>query len=424
MTKRHVQDTEVLVVGGGLVGTTLAAALAEGGIETTMIDRQPPTSVVGAAFDGRSSAIARGSQRVFAGLGLWDAFKAEAQPILDIRVSDGKVGGGVSGLFLHYDHREGEAGRDGAEPAPMGHIVENRALRRGLVEAAPRRHLTIQAPAELESLERGPRGVRAGLADGSEIRARLAISAEGRGSRLRQEAGIKTVGWSYPQIGIVGTIAHEKPHHGLAHEHFLPAGPFAVLPMVDDAEGVHRSSLVWTEKKSIAPAMMELEEPAFDAELQRRFGDSLGRLSLYGGRRWAYPLSMQQAERYIDERLALVGDAAHVIHPIAGQGLNLGLRDVAALAECLVDSHRLGLDPGDALALERYQRWRRFDNFTLMAVTDGLNRLYSNDLPPLRLARDLGMAAVNRLPGLKRVFMGHAMGLVGELPRLIRGEAL
>ena len=194
--------------------------------------------------------------------------------------------------------------------------------------------------------------------------------------------------------------------------------------MVDDETGVHRSSLVWTERQDIAPAMMKLEEEAFNAELQRRFGDSLGRLSLYGGRRWAYPLSMQQAERYIDTRLALVGDAAHVIHPIAGQGLNLGLRDVAALAECLVDSHRLGIDPGDSLALERYQRWRRFDNFTLMAVTDGLNRLYSNDLPPVRLARDLGMAAVNRLPGLKRVFMGHAMGLVGELPRLIRGEAL
>jgi 2-octaprenyl-6-methoxyphenol hydroxylase len=420
MARKSAQETEVLIVGGGLVGTTLAAALAEGGIETLAIDRQPPETVTGAAFDGRSSAIARGSQSVFSGLGLWDSFAAAAQPILDIRVSDGKVGGGVSGLFLHYDHRE----QGGEDAPPMGHIVENRALRRGLAEAAPRRKLTVWAPAELESLERGPSGVSAKLGDGRLIRARLAISAEGRNSRLRQEAGIKTVGWSYPQVGIVGTVAHEEPHHGLAHEHFLPAGPFAVLPMVDDEEGVHRSSLVWTERKDIAPAMIELDEEAFNGELQRRFGDSLGRLSLYGSRRWAYPLSMQQAERYIDERLALVGDAAHVIHPIAGQGLNLGLRDVAALAECLVDSHRLGIDPGDALALERYQRWRRFDNFTLMAVTDGLNRLYSNDLPPVRLARDLGMAAVHRVPALKRFFMGHAMGLVGELPRLIRGEAL
>ena len=420
MTTAQTQETEVLIVGGGLVGTTLGAALAEGGIETLLIDRQPPETVTGAAFDGRSSAVARGSQSVFAGLGLWDSFAAAAQPILDIRVSDGKVGGGVSGLFLHYDHRE----QGGENAPPMGHIIENRVLRQGLAEAAPRSRLTILAPADLEHLERSASAVEAVLADGRRIRARLAISAEGRAARLREEAGIKTLAWSYPQTGIVGTIAHEEPHHGLAHEHFLPAGPFAVLPMVDDAKGLHRSSLVWTERADIAPAMMQLDEADFAAELQRRFGDSLGRLSLYGGRRWAYPLSMQQAERYIDTRLALVGDAAHVIHPIAGQGLNLGLRDVAALAECLVDSHRLGIDPGDALALERYQRWRRFDNFTLMAVTDGLNRLYSNDLPPVRLARDLGMAAVNRMPGLKRFFMGHAMGLVGDLPRLIRGEAL
>ncbi|MEX1303561.1 MAG: UbiH/UbiF/VisC/COQ6 family ubiquinone biosynthesis hydroxylase [Rhodovibrionaceae bacterium] len=415
-------NAEVLVVGGGMIGMTLAAALARGGLETLAIDRQPPASVTGAAFDGRSSAIARGSQRVFEALGLWDSFAAAAQPILDIRVSDGKLGGGVSGLFLHYDYREGAAEDDAAPP--MGHIVENRALRQGLAQAVPRDGLTVLAPAELTALERGPRGVAAELADGRRISARLAISAEGRGARLRQEAGIKTFGWSYPQVGIVGTISHEAPHHGLAHEHFLPAGPFAVLPMVDDAEGVHRSSIVWTERADIAPAMMALDEENFNAEMQRRFGGSLGKLALYGGRRWAYPLSMQQAERYIDERLALIGDAAHVIHPIAGQGLNLGLRDVAALAECLVDAHRLGLDPGDALALERYQRWRRFDNFSLMAVTDGLNRLYSNDLPPVRLARDLGMAAVDRLPGLKRFFMGHAMGLAGDLPRLIRGEAL
>lgn len=420
MAAGKTQDTEVLIVGGGLIGTTLGAALATGGLETLLIDRQPPEAMTAAGFDGRASAIARGSQRVLAGLGLWDSVAAEAQPILDIRVSDGKVGGGVSGLFLHYDYRA----QGGEVAAPMGHIVENRALRRGLAVAAPRRKLTVLAPAELASLQRVRSGVEAELADGRRIRARLAVSAEGRTSKLRREAGIKTVGWSYPQVGIVGTLAHEKPHHGLAHEHFLPAGPFAVLPMIDDAAGVHRSSLVWTERKALAPAMMELEEDDFAAELQRRFGDSLGRLSLYGGRRWAYPLSMMQAERYIDERLALIGDAAHVIHPIAGQGLNLGLRDVAALAECLVDAHRLGIDPGDALALERYQRWRRFDNFALMAVTDGLNRLYSNDLPPVRLARDLGMAAVNRLPGLKRFFMGHAMGLAGDLPRLIRGEAL
>ena len=231
-----------------------------------------------------------------------------------------------------------------------------------------------------------------------------------------------TTEWAYAQTGIVCTVAHEKPHGGVAHEHFLPAGPFAMLPMVDD-DGVHRSSIVWTERRDLAPAMMALDDAAFAAEIERRFGPSLGRLRPIGGR-FAYPLTLVHAERYVDHRLALLGDAAHAIHPIAGQGLNLGLRDVAALAEAIVDAQRLGLDIGDGLALERYERWRRFDNLMLMAVTDVLNRLFSNDLAPVRLARDLGLAAVNRLPPLKRLFMRHAMGMVGDLPRLIRGERL
>ena len=246
MTKTAMQETEVLIVGGGLVGTTLGAALAEGGIETLLIDRQPPETITGAAFDGRSSAIARGSQSVFAGLGLWESFAAAAQQILDIRVSDGKVGGGVSGLFLHYDHRE----QGGEDALPMGHIVENRALRQGLAEAAPRRKLTILAPAELESLDRGPGGVEARLDGGRRIRARLAISAEGRGARLREEAGIKTVGWSYPQVGIAGAIAHEEPHHRLAHEHSLPAGPLAGPPVVEPDEKIAVAGAL-----GIAPAM-------------------------------------------------------------------------------------------------------------------------------------------------------------------------
>ncbi|HEY9550144.1 MAG TPA: FAD-dependent monooxygenase, partial [Kiloniellaceae bacterium] len=232
----------------------------------------------------------------------------------------------------------------------------------------------------------------------------------------------------YGQTAIVATVAHALPHGGVAHEHFLPSGPFALLPMTDavDDQGaaVHRSSLVWTERRRLASTMLGLDDDSFAQELQRRFGDSLGRLSLWGGRRWSYPVSLLHAERTIDSRLALVGDAAHGIHPIAGQGLNLGLRDVAALAECIVDARRLGLDVGSPTVLERYQRWRRLDTLALIAATDSLNRLFSNDLPPVRLLRDLGLAAVNQMPPLKRFFMRHAMGLVGDLPRLVKGEAL
>jgi 2-octaprenyl-6-methoxyphenol hydroxylase len=260
------------------------------------------------------------------------------------------------------------------------------------------------------------------LDDGRRVTAPLAVAADGRNSPMRDAAGIRVTEWAYAQTGIVCTVAHEKPHGAVAHEHFLPAGPFAMLPMVDD-NGVHRSSIVWTERRDLAPAMMALDDAAFAAEIERRFGFSLGRLTPIGGR-FAYPLTLVHAERYVDRRLALLGDAAHAIHPIAGQGLNLGLRDVAALAETVVDAHRLGLDIGDALVLERYQGWRRFDNMVLLAVTDGLNRLFSNDIAPLRLVRDLGLAAVDRMPPLKRLFMRHAMGLVGDLPRLMRGERL
>jgi 2-octaprenyl-6-methoxyphenol hydroxylase len=410
-------DCEVLIVGGGMVGLTLGLTLAGAGVEVVVVDREDPTKVQDAAFDGRASAIARGSQQALAGAGLWGAMAPSAQPILEIRVSDGRVGAGASPLFLHYDHRD-------VDEAPLGYIVENRALRRALhAEVGRRGGLRLAAPRQIAALERGPAGVDARLDDGRKLRARLAVAAEGRNSPLREAAGIRTTRWSYPQAGIVCTVAHERPHHGVAHEHFLPSGPFAMLPMTDAADGTHRSSIVWTERRDLAPAMMALDGEDFAREIARRFGDSLGRLEAIGGR-WCYPLSLLYAERSVDRRLALVGDAAHGIHPIAGQGLNLGLRDVAALAEAVVDARRLGLDVGGAEALARYQRWRRVDSLMLIAATDGLNRLFSNDLAPLRLARDLGLAAVNRMPPLKRFFMNHAMGLVGDLPRLIRGEAL
>ncbi len=243
-------------------------------------------------------------------------------------------------------------------------------------------------------------------------------ACDGRNSPLRRAAGIRTIEWNYPQVSIVCTVSHEAPHRGVAVEHFLPAGPFAILPMTG-----HRSSIVWTERADLAPRLMALDDAGFTRELARRFGDFLGALEVVGPR-WSYPLSLMHAERYSAPRLALVGDAAHVIHPIAGQGLNLGIRDIAALAELVVDARRLGLDIANPDALERYERWRRFDNVMLAAVTDGLNRLFSNALPPVKLARDLGLAAVDRLPPLKRFLMRHAMGVVGDLPRLVRGEPL
>jgi len=401
-------EVEVLIVGGGMVGLTLGCTLAGAGVPVAVVDRADPAIQTAPAFDGRVSAIAHGSRRALAGAGLWRGLATNAQPILEIRVSDDD-----SPLFLHYDHRE-------IGDEPLGHMVENRHLRVNLLTEARARaaHLHLIAPAEVAAYERGPNAVTARLVDGRRITARLLVAADGRGSKIRREAGIAIATAGYGQTGIVCTVAHERPHRGVAHERFLPAGPFAILPMTGN-----RSSLVWTEHADLAPAIMALDDAAFGFEMARRFGDFLGALEVVGPR-WSYPLSLLLAERYVDARLALVGDAAHAIHPIAGQGLNLGLRDVAALAETIVDARRLGLDIGAGNVLERYQRWRRFDSLTLAAVTDGLNRLFSNDFPPLRLARDLGLAAVNRLPPLKRLFMRHAMGMVGTLPRLVRGEPL
>ncbi len=430
-------EAEVLIVGGGMGGLTLGAALAGAGVEVVVLDHGDPAAQRDAAFDGRASAIARGSQQALAGIGLWPRLEDQAEPILDIRVSDGRVGRRASPLFLHYDHRE-------VDGAPLGYIVENCWIRTALhAHAAGLSHLRLLAPCRLESLERGAERVEARLAGGRRITAKLAVSAEGRAASLREAAGIRTTHWTYPQTGIVCTVAHEAPHRGVAHETFLPSGPFAMLPMTDGEDGqgpghrgsgrrgsgpgsnlaLHRSSIVWTERRALAPAMMALDDVAFSAEIARRFGDSLGSLRAIGGR-WAYPLSLLLAERAVDHRLALVGDAAHAIHPIAGQGLNMGLRDLAALAEVLVDARRLGLDPGAADVLARYQRWRRLDNLLLVAATDGLNRLFSNDSALLRLVRDLGLAAVQRAPPLKRFFMRHAIGLDGDLPRQARGEAL
>jgi 2-octaprenyl-6-methoxyphenol hydroxylase len=417
---RHPDDipADILIVGGGLVGLALAQALGGAGLRVVVIDRERPAAAAADRFDGRASAIAWGSAQVLRAVGLWDRVGAHAQPIRDIRVSDGE-----SLLFLHYDHRQ--AGLvAGGEPAPLGYIVENRFIRRALYGAlADNLSVTLLAPAELQSLAREPGRVEVTLADGRRVRAPLAVACDGRDSPQRQAAGIGVARWRYSQTGIVCSITHENAHQGIAHERFLPAGPFAVLPLPDGEDGSHRSSIVWTERADLAPAMLALPDGEFAAEIQHRFGDGLGRVGI-AGPRWSYPLGLLHADRYIAHRLALAGDAAHSIHPIAGQGLNLGLRDVAALAECLVDASRLGLDIGASEVLERYERWRRVDTLMLVGVTDALNRLFSNDVPPVRVVRDLGLGLVDRVPPLKRMFMRHAMGMLGELPRLVRGEAL
>ncbi|MBM3482877.1 MAG: FAD-binding protein [Alphaproteobacteria bacterium] len=398
---------DVVIAGGGLVGLSLGIALAKAGLDVVVADTEKPETRRAQAFDGRVSSIAQGSKRVLEGIGLWPGMAPEAEPILEIRVSDGDAP-----LFLHYDHKQ-----VGTEP--LGYIVENRVTRNAQLDLIARLPtLEHRAPCKVTALTPEPGGVVATLSDGGAVRASLAVIAEGRESPLREAAGIGVTRWRYEQSGIVCTVAHERPHRGIAHERFLPAGPFAILPMTGN-----RSSIVWTEREVLVPGLLALPEGRFLVELKRRFGDFLGALEVVGSRR-SYPIALCHARRYVAERIALVGDSAHGIHPIAGQGLNLGIRDVAALAEIIVDHRRLGLDVGGRDVLARYERWRRFDSTVMIAVTDSLNRLFSNDLAPVQLARDLGLAAVNRVPRLKRLFMRHAMGTVGDLPRLARGEKL
>jgi 2-octaprenyl-6-methoxyphenol hydroxylase len=401
-------DVELLVAGGGLNGMLLGIACADAGLQVAVVDRQDPATMLDEKFDGRASAIAYGSKLVLDGVGVWPQIAAEAEPIREIRVADDD-----SPLFLHYNHRELSA------DTPLGYIVENRVLRRALFEwARGLPSLQLLAPRLVGAVTADDGGTVAMLGDGASIHARLVAAADGKDSPLRRAAGIRAVEWRYKQTGIVTTVAHERPHAGIAIEHFLPAGPFAILPMTGN-----RSSIVWTEDAALAPHLVKLPDAEFAAELAARFGDFLGAIEPVGPR-WAYPLSLMQAERYTARRLALVGEAAHVIHPIAGQGLNVGIRDVAALAEAIIDARRLGLDIGDDTVLERYQRWRRLDAVLLAGVTDGLNRLFSNTVPPIKLVRDLGLATVNRLPLVKRLLMSHAMGTLGDRPRLARGEQL
>ncbi len=407
MARKQEIRVEIAVVGGGLAGVTLALACAAAGLEVALIDRLPLATMLAPKFDGRTTALAHGSKQVMAALGVWDELAPHAGAILEIRVADG-----TSPFFLHYDHAD-------IGDQPLGFIVENALLRRVLyARARAFRNLRYLAPAGVARVADEGAGALVELDDGSRLRAALVAACDGRQSKLRQDAGIKCMTWDYRQTAIVACVAHEKPHRGVAVEHFRPSGPFATLPMTGN-----RSSIVWSERRALVPPLLALPKARFAAELQRRFGDFLGTVAL-AGPVWSYPLSFLHAERYTAPRLALVGEAAHAIHPIAGQGLNLSLRDVASLAELAVDARRLGLDIGASDVLARYEGWRRFDAVTLAAVTDGLTRLFSNDLRSVGLARDLGLAAVNRMPRLKKALMRHAMGAGGDLPRLVRGERL
>ncbi len=341
---------------------------------------------------------------------MWEAAAGRAQPILDMVVTDSRLGDAVRPVFLTF---EGEV-----EPGePFAHMVENRHLVAALNAKAGEVGVVMR-PTAVAGFQTTRTQIIAQLADGDTVAARLMVAADGARSNLRELAGIRTVGWSYGQSAIVTTVAHERDHHGRAEEHFLPAGPFAILPLQGN-----RASIVWTEESQEADRIVALTDEAFHAELERRFGLRLGEIEVVGPRR-AYPLGLSVARTFAADRLALVGDAAHVIHPIAGQGLNLGLRDVAALAEVIVDAVRLGLDPGAGDVLDRYQRWRRFDTMAMGVATDGLNRLFSNRSDVLRLVRDVGLGLVDRLPALKGLFIREAAGLVGDVPKLLRGEAL
>ena len=401
---------DVCIMGAGPVGGSLACRLAEAGVSTVVVDRAALPPMEHPAFDGRAYAISAGSRRLLDEAGLWAKLPEPAQEIREIRVSDGKVGRRASRLFLHFDHQE-----LGPDAGPFGWMVEARGLRialNGLMPTLPA--LRIMAPAEA-TVERRDDGVTVRIANGPEIACRVIVAAEGRNSPLREQAGIPVTRLPYGQTGMVFAISHEHPHHGIALEHFLPAGPFALVPMAPSADALaggapNVSAIVWTEQQAVAKRMMALDDVRFIREVARRLGDHLGVIQLVG-RRWSYPLSAMLAHRYTDTRLALAGDAAHGIHPISGQGLNLGFRDAIVLADLLIEAVAAGQDPGDPTLLARYQRARRPDNMLMLGMTDGLDRLFSSDNRLLRLARDVGIAAVHRMPPLKRMFMRQAMGM-------------
>lgn len=401
-------EVPVAIIGAGPVGATLAAALAARGVPAAVIDAAPLPPMALPGFDGRAYAIALASKRLLEEAGVWERLPTTPCPIEGIKVADGRVGEAPSPLDLDFEAAE-VAGE------PFGWMVEARALRVALNARLPgMANLHAFAPMTA-TVTREAEGASVTLADGRVIRAQLVVGAEGRNSPLRQAAGIGTARHDYGQIGMVGAFAHEQPHHNRALELFLPAGPFAQLPLSDlgsfgTSTLPHASSFVWTERRAVAEKLLALDDEAFGRELRRRLGDHLGAIEPIG-RRWHYPLTAMHASRYVAERLALVGDAAHGMHPIAGQGLNIGFRDVTALVELVAEAHASGADVGSPALLARYQARRRPDALMMIAATHVLEKLFGNDIGPVRLARRLGIAAVNRIPALKRGFARQAMGL-------------
>lgn len=402
---------DVAVVGGGLVGAAFALALAKEGLTSALIDRTPRARMTADDFDGRAYAVALSSRRFLTHLGVWDAVEPHAGRINDILVSDSRPGERASPLFLHFDAEE-------IGPGGFGHMVEDRHLRRTLLTAVGQtQEITHLDGVEVASVApEAMGGAVARLGDGRAVRASLLVGADGRASALARAMGAHKMRVAYDQVGLVCAVRHEKPHHGVAHELFLPSGPFAILPLHDP----HVSSLVWSEKRELAEIFREMDDSAYLGEIGRRFGAFLGPLSLVG-KRWAYPLGLSLADAFVGDRIALIGDAARGIHPIAGQGMNYGLRDAAALAEVLGEAAGRGEDLGDLGVLGRYQRMRRYDSVMIAAATDGLNRLFSNDFAPVRWARRFGVAAFGRVGPLRRAAMRFAAGDRSDLPRSMRG---
>jgi len=415
-----ISRTDVLIAGAGMAGATAALACAHAGLRVVLVDPLPFETQLEPTFDGRASAIAWSSFRQWKVLGMAEALEPHACRIDHILVTDGRTPGAASGkalpFFLRFDAAEIADRSDGE---PMGWMMENRHTRAALSQAvAASPDITVHAPARVASVEPGPGAATVTLADGRVIEASVVVAADGKFSQLREAAGIGVSGWDYGQCGVVATVQMAHDHGNVAHEYFLPGGPFAILPLTGS-----RASLVWTEPKAMAGALRTASDEAFHAHLMRRFGDFLGEVQVVGPR-FVYPLSLSLSDKMTAPRLALLGDSAHAIHPIAGQGLNLGLKDAAALAEVLAEASRLGEDIGSDAVLERYAAWRRFDNVTVAMATDAFVHLFSNDNPLLRAARGLGISVVNRIGPARRFFMAEAGGSVGDLPRLLRGEAL
>ncbi|WP_299641209.1 FAD-dependent monooxygenase [uncultured Ruegeria sp.] len=406
------QASDILIVGGGLNGPALALALAQTGHSVTVIDALVEKVRKNAAFDGRAYALALASQRLLDAIGVWGRVAQHAQPMLEIKVTDGHAGTGPSPFFMHFDHAEIEEG-------PMGYMVEDRHLRRAFLDAmAEEPRITQVSGKSVVSQQTDTAKVTVTLDDGTTLGGGLLIGCDGRGSGTASRAGIKRTGWDYGQTALVCAIEHELPHNGIAHQFFMPPGPLAILPLTGN-----RSSIVWSERTETAQHINALPEGDYVQVLRPRFGDFLGKISLAGDS-FTYPLNLTIANSFISDRMALVGDAAHGMHPIAGQGLNAGLRDVGALAEVLTLAGRRGEDISSLMVLERYQEWRRFDTASLAMATDVFNKMFSNNNPLLRLGRDIGMGVVGALPGLRRGFVREAAGLTGDLPKLLQGRPI